>query len=269
MASSDVSAVPPFRPTIAIGKPKLTSLFEVATYSTDFSWRSLLLTAKPEIDHIEKMLVKAQSEEMGSVMAPETWLYYPPRQQVFRSLQYTPLDQVKVIILGMDPYPGRNADGTSEACGIAFSCEQSVPASLKNIFLEIKRDYPDFVLPTVGDLRKWCQQGVLLMNASFTFLPIGDQTAQRRQQQLWLQLVHRIMGDVTTQQKNLAICLWGRDAQRYNDYVSGSHLILTASHPSPRSFASTDEPFKGCSHFKKINDHLEKHGKAPIDWSLV
>jgi len=268
MADSVAVVVPVVRPKISIGKPNFDtmSLFDLATYTTDFSWRSLILTAKPEIDHIEKMLFKAQCEAVDSVLPPHTWFYYPSRPQLFRSLQYTPFDKVKAVIIAMDPYSGRNPDNTPQACGIAFSCEKSVPDSLRNIFQEIKRGDPSFVIPMVGDLRKWCQEGVLMLNGALTFLPMGGTPEQKRQQGLWEQFIHRVITEVTACQKNLGICMWGRDAQKYEQYISGSHLLLTASHPSPRSFASSDEPFKGCDHFNRINAYLAKNGKTPINW---
>ena len=244
-------------------------LFDLATYTTDFSWRHILLASKSEIDHIEKMLYKAQVEAIGSALPAHSWLYYPPRQQLFRALQYTPFTSVKAIIIAMDPYPGRNSDNTPQACGIAFSCEKSVPDSMRNILQEVKRSYPDFIIPTTADLRPWCKEGVLLLNGSLTFLPIGDNSEQKRQQGLWEQFVHRIVVEVTSTQRNLGICMWGRDAQKYQQHIKGNHLQLTSSHPSPRSFASTDEPFKGCGHFSLINEYLVKNGKTPINWNLV
>jgi uracil-DNA glycosylase len=268
---ASVVPAPMLRPKISIGKPNFAtmSLYELSTYTTDFSWRSLFMTAKPELDHIQKMLHKAQCEALEAPLPEESWFYYPPRQQIFRAFQYTPFNAVKVIIIAMDPYPGRNSDGTPQACGLAFSCEHSVPDSVRNIFQEIKRTDSSFVAPPTANLIKWAQQGVLLLNGALTFLPIGDGAEQKRQQGLWEQLVHRVIGEITALHKGLAICIWGRDAQRYEKYVNGSHLLLTASHPSPRSFAMTDQPFKGCGHFQLINSHLEKQGKTPIDWQLV
>ena len=239
-------------------------LYELALHTTDLSWRPLIEGARPELTHIEQMLNKAQELAAERQFPAHTWLYYPQRPKLFRALFYTPLETVKVILLGMDPYPT-----PGHACGLSFSCEQGVPASLNNIYKEIKACYPSVELTTTnGDLRPWCRQGVLLLNAALTFLTIGDKKDQQQQQSIWEQFIHRVIGEITAQRRNIAICLWGRDAQRYERYINGSHLILRSSHPSPLAANKTDEPFIGGRHFLKINEYLATHGHQEIDWSI-
>lgn len=241
------------------------SLNNLVAYNTDSSWRSVFGECTLEIDRIEAMLQKLQCEYSGCEVPITSWFFVPRRKDLFRVFNETIFHEIKVVIVGMDPYPGFYHDKVPLACGIAFSAEREVPKSLINIFAEIKRCIPDFILPPNGDLRRWCKQGVLLINASLTHLPNTNGT----QKEVWLPLVYRLLGDVTTHQKNLAICLWGRDAQGYLKYINGNHLILTASHPSPLSASKGEEPFNGSQFPLKINEYLVKNGKGAVDWSLV
>lgn len=238
----------------------------LANLSSDFSWRPTFLSASRELGQIETVLRKVQAEYTGSALPVDAWLFAPRRQNLFRVFKETVLSQVKVLIIGMDPYPGFYEDGTPIACGIAFSAERTIPRSLDNIFAELKRSIPGFIKPTTGDLRPWCKQGVMLLNASLTHLPNGDGKTQK---DVWLPFVYKVLEAITTTRKNLAICMWGRDAQSYEKYINGSHLLLQCSHPSPMSATKGPEPFIGSDHFVKINEYLVAHQREPINWALV
>jgi len=251
--------------SIARKSPDALTLNDLASYHTDFSWRNVFKELKLELDRIEAMLHKVQCQYSQCQVPLSSWFFVPQRKDIFRVFKETVMSEIKVIIIGMDPYPGYYDDKVPLACGIAFSAEREIPRSLANIFAEIKRCIPDFVLPSNGDLRPWCKQGVLLINASLTHLPNSSTT----QKDVWLPLVYRLLGEVTTLQKNLAVCLWGRDAQGYLKYINGNHLVLTASHPSPLSASKGEEPFNGCGFPLKINEYLVKNGGTAVDWSLV
>lgn len=244
------------------------TLKELALHTSDRSWHELFSSHDVELERIEQMLLKLQQQRVQQQLPEQAWLYTPAKPQLFRTFRETVLDEVKVLIIGMDPYPGFYPDGKPIACGVAFMAERTIPKSLENIFAELKRSLPEFNRPLTGDLSKWCRQGVLLLNASLTHLPSHSESKNNTQKELWLPIVYRVLEAVTTRNKNIAICLWGRDAQGYDKHISGTHLILKSSHPSPLSAYKGPDPFIGNNHFVKINEHLEKTGRTAVDWSL-
>ncbi|MDO6391180.1 uracil-DNA glycosylase [Pontibacter sp. BT731] len=182
---------------------------------------------------------------------------YPPGNQIFSAFQYCPFDKVKVVILGQDPYHGPN-----QANGLAFSVKDGVriPPSLVNVFKEIKNDLGKD-LPATGNLERWAEQGVLLLNATLT-VRAGD--AGSHQKKGWEEFTDAVVLKVNDLKTGVVFMLWGAYAQKKGAFIDESkHLVLKAAHPSP--FAA-DRGFFGTQHFSKANEYLKAQGKEPIDW---
>ncbi len=183
---------------------------------------------------------------------------FPPGSLIFNAFEKTPFEQVKVVILGQDPYhnPG-------EAMGLCFSVPKGVrvPPSLKNIYRELKSDV-QFEIPDHGDLSSWAEQGVFLLNAMLT---VERNKAGSHQKMGWQNFTDAVIRRLSEQQAGLVFMLWGKFARSKAPLVDpGRHLILEAAHPSPLA----RDAFQGCKHFSKANQYLVEQGKAPIDWSL-
>lgn len=182
---------------------------------------------------------------------------YPPAPQVFNALKLCPPDQVKVVILGQDPY-----HGPGQAMGLSFSVPDGVkiPPSLQNIYKEIESDVGQ-PAPASGNLEHWAQQGVLLINATLT---VESSNASSHQGKGWERFTDQIIKTVSEQQKHVVFLLWGKFAQDKASLIDESkHLILTAPHPSP---LSAHRGFLGCKHFSQTNAYLTNHEIQPIVW---
>lgn len=184
---------------------------------------------------------------------------YPPQGHIFRALELTPFDEVRVVLLGQDPYHGEG-----QAHGLAFSVPDSskVPPSLRNIFKEITSDiYGDTAQTFSSDLSRWAKQGVLLLNAALT-VEAGRAGSHRKMG--WHALTDQIVAALNNQRRHLVFLLWGAHAQSKGALVdSQHHLVLKSAHPSP---LSSYRGFFGCRHFSQTNAYLEEHGQAPINW---
>lgn len=184
---------------------------------------------------------------------------YPPASLIFNALNSTPLDKVKVVILGQDPY-----HGPGQAHGLCFSVQPGVPAppSLVNIFKELKRDL-NIDIPSHGYLQSWADQGVLLLNTTMT---VERANANAHAGKGWQHFTDRVIEVVSAHQPHLVFLLWGAHAQSKQKLIDATkHLVLTSVHPSP---LSAYRGFLGCGHFSRTNKFLEQHGEAPIDWRL-
>ncbi|MDF0533554.1 uracil-DNA glycosylase [Shewanella sp. A32] len=185
---------------------------------------------------------------------------YPPKEDTFNALRYTSLADVKVVILGQDPY-----HGPGQAHGLCFSVKAGItpPPSLQNMFQELCHTVPGFSYPQSGDLTPWARQGVLLLN---TVLSVEEGKAHSHAHLGWEQFTDRIVEAVDRYQHGVAFLLWGRHAgdkaQRVNPR---KHLVLKAAHPSP---LSASRGFFGCNHFNLANQYLQSQGKVPISWQL-
>lgn len=181
----------------------------------------------------------------------------PPKDQMFRALTLTPLEKVKVVILGQDPYHGEN-----QANGLAFSVNTNMqlPPSLKNIFKELKDDLG--IENTNGDLTKWAEQGVLLLNVVLTTLK-GQPKAHFGKG--WESYTDTIIRQLNDQRQDIIFVFWGEKAREKLPLINSDngHIILSAGHPSP---INTSNPFFGCRHFSQINKILELHNLDKIDW---
>lgn len=182
---------------------------------------------------------------------------YPPPKEIFRAFDLTPFDQVKVVILGQDPY-----HGARQANGLAFAVHQGVrnPPSLQNIFKEIEDDLGHPVSRD-GDLSRWAKQGVLLLNATLT---VRSGAAGSHQNVGWEEFTDAAIRVLSEEREHLVFMLWGSYAKRKGDVIDrGKHLVLEAAHPSP---FSADKGFFGCKHFSQANAYLAEHGMEAIEW---
>lgn len=185
---------------------------------------------------------------------------YPASANIFNAFNSTPLDKVKVVILGQDPYHGPN-----QAHGICFSVQPGVPAppSLQNIYKELHRDL-GIPIPPHGYLQAWANQGVLLLNATLT---VEQGKAGSHQGKGWETFTDKAIQVVNEQCEGVVFLLWGSYAQKKAFFLDNKkHLILRAPHPSP---LSAHRGFIGCGHFSRANQYLQQLNKSPIDWRLT
>ncbi|MBX2849295.1 MAG: uracil-DNA glycosylase [Acidiferrobacterales bacterium] len=186
-------------------------------------------------------------------------IIYPSGDHIFAALNTTPFDQVKVVILGQDPYHGVN-----QAHGLSFSVPVGVPIppSLINIYKELQTDL-DCQTPNHGNLTNWAEQGVLLLNSVLT---VEHARPASHQGKGWEEFTDRIVRVLNDQAENLVFLLWGAYAQRKGRVIdSNKHLVLKGPHPSP---LSAYRGFFGCRHFSQTNQYLQSHGKTEIDWQI-
>ncbi|HMR58040.1 MAG TPA: uracil-DNA glycosylase [Cyclobacteriaceae bacterium] len=187
----------------------------------------------------------------------KTHTVYPPGREIFRAFDCTDFDDVKVVIIGQDPY-----HGPGQANGLCFSVREGVtlPRSLKNIFKEIQNDLGK-PIPKSGDLERWAQQGVLLLNATLT---VRASDAGSHQNKGWEQFTDAVIKAISNNKSNVVFLLWGAYAQKKGDIIDrNKHLVLMSAHPSP---FSADRGFFGNKHFSKTNEYLKSKGHEEIDW---
>ncbi|MDD3078050.1 MAG: uracil-DNA glycosylase [Paludibacter sp.] len=182
---------------------------------------------------------------------------FPPASLIFNAFDQCPYDNVKVVIIGQDPY-----HGVGQAHGLCFSVNDGIefPPSLMNIFKEIERDLGQ-PMPATGNLTRWAQQGVLLLNATLT---VQAHCAGSHQNRGWEQFTDEVIRKLASEKENLVFILWGSYAQRKGQVIDpNKHLVLKAVHPSP---LSAYRGFIGCGHFSAANQYLIQHGKSPVVW---
>ncbi len=185
---------------------------------------------------------------------------FPPGPQIFNALNSTPFENVKVVILGQDPY-----HGPGQAHGLCFSVKAGVPAppSLVNIFKEISADL-GLPIPAHGCLQSWAEQGVLLLNATLT---VEQSKAGSHQGKGWEQFTDAVIAALNEKRENLVFLLWGSYAQKKGQFIDArKHLVLKSPHPSP---LSAHRGFLGNRHFSKTNNWLKSKGISEVDWSLA
>lgn len=194
------------------------------------------------------------------VAEKESQTIYPPGSLIFNAFNHTPVDKVKAVILGQDPY-----HGPDQAHGLCFSVNDGIrfPPSLKNIFKELATDI-GMNEPPSGNLTKWADEGVLLLNATLT---VRKSNAGSHQGKGWEQFTDAAIRKLSCERQTLVFLLWGRFAQNKESLINkeNGHLILKAPHPSP---FSAHTGFLGCKHFSKTNEFLASNGIDPIDWNL-
>ncbi|AQZ81672.1 uracil-DNA glycosylase [Acinetobacter calcoaceticus] len=217
------------------------------------SWKISLapFLLSPQMDNLRDFLFQEKQAQK---------IIYPPSKQIFSALNTTPLADVKVVILGQDPYHGPN-----QANGLSFSVQKGIalPPSLRNIFHELHTDL-GIPAPRHGDLTKWAKQGVLLLNSVLT-VEAGQPTSHQKQG--WEAFTDEVIDVLNEQREHVVFILWGAYAQRKGQRINRDrHLVLTAAHPSP--LAANRGGFFGCKVFSKTNQYLKQHGIEPIDWQL-
>jgi uracil-DNA glycosylase len=184
---------------------------------------------------------------------------FPKSSEIFNAFNLTPLSQVKVVVIGQDPYHGEG-----QAHGLSFSVPLGIkpPPSLGNIYKELITDV-GFTIPTHGNLENWAKQGVLMLNAILT---VNAHEAGSHRKAGWEYFTNTVIQKISEEKKNVVFLLWGRFAQEKEVLIdSNKHLILKAAHPSP---FSAHNGFLGCRHFSKTNDYLTSKGLEPINWQI-
>ena len=189
----------------------------------------------------------------------ESKTVYPPYEEIFNAFRLTPLSEVKVVILGQDPYhePG-------QAHGLAFSTPEGrpIPRSLKNIFKEINEEY-GYPVPESGCLESWAKQGVFLLN---TVLTVEKGNANSHSKCGWQTFTDNVIRILDGQEQPIVFLLWGKQAEKKKELINNpNHLVLVTSHPSP---FSARRGFFGSNHFKLANEFLKENKKEEIDWKL-
>lgn len=217
------------------------------------SWKEILTEAfsKPSFAQLKAFLKMEKAQNK---------IIYPPGAQIFAAFNNTPFYKTKVVILGQDPYHGPN-----QAHGLCFSVNDGIPfpPSLKNIFKELQNDIPGFSVPQSGNLTKWTQQGVLLLNATLT---VRATEAGSHQKKGWEDFTDEVIRQLSTKREYLVFILWGSFAQSKALFIDANkHLILKSAHPSP---LSAHNGFWGNHHFSKTNEYLIENGIEPVDWKL-
>lgn len=216
------------------------------------SWKKVLKNEfdKTYFQHIVTFL-KAE-KATGKVI-------FPPGPLIFNAFKQTPFDKVKVVILGQDPYHNKN-----QAHGLSFSVPDGIPKppSLLNIFKELRNDL-GIEMPVNGNLQKWANQGVLLLNASLT---VRENEPGCHSQIGWLQFTDQVIKKISDEKEGVVFLLWGKFAQQKQALIDETkHFVLKAAHPSP---LSAHNGFFGCKHFSKTNELLMKQHQNPIDWKI-
>jgi uracil-DNA glycosylase len=230
--------------------------------STEIKSQALVKLDPSWLSRIQDEFEKDYMKSLRSFLKSETLndkIIYPKGSEYFSALNSTPFGEVKVVILGQDPYHGPN-----QAHGLCFSVKPGVgiPPSLLNIYKELRQDL-GIEMPNHGYLQKWAEQGVLLLNATLT---VEAGKAGSHQNRGWEIFTDKVVEVLNRQKDNLVFLLWGSYAQKKGEHIDAKkHLVLKAPHPSP---LSAHRGFLGCQHFSKTNQYLKSVGREPIDWTL-
>ena len=216
------------------------------------SWKALLIS-EFEKDYMQSLSQFLREQKL------QKKIIYPPGNKIFNAFQLTKFEELKVVILGQDPY-----HGIGQAHGLSFSVEQGIkpPPSLNNIFKELESDL-GLKRPDHGNLEKWAQQGVLLLNSILT-VEKGSPGSHTRKG--WEIFTDEVLNTITSLRKNTVFILWGQKAQDKCHFIdSTENLVIKSSHPSPYS---AHGGFLGSKPFSRTNNYLKDHGYDPIDWDL-
>lgn len=216
------------------------------------SWKQFIYSEMKK-EYFQNMLLFLEKEYKNKEV-------FPPVNEVFKALDLVSYEDVKVVILGQDPY-----HGSGEAHGLAFSVKRGVriPPSLRNIFKEIKREYPCFEVPESGELYPWTKEGVLLLNATLT---VEKDKANSHNKIGWQFFTDEIIKKLNERERPVVFILWGNFAISKKILITNPiHLVLESPHPSP---LSASRGFFGNNHFLKVNDFLRTKGIKEIDWTL-
>ncbi|WP_440903888.1 uracil-DNA glycosylase [Catenovulum sp. SX2] len=217
------------------------------------NWTDVLGEEKQQT-YFQQIMQFVQSERDAGKMV------YPAQEDVFNAFKVTELDQIKVVILGQDPYHGPN-----QAHGLSFSVLPGIktPPSLVNMYKELATDIEGFQIPQTGYLLPWAKQGVFLLN---TVLTVEEGKAHSHAKCGWELFTDKVIAAINQHTDKVVFMLWGAHAQKKGQQIDrNKHLVLTAPHPSP---LSAHRGFLGCRHFSQANHYLQQNSKTPIDWNL-
>ena len=217
------------------------------------TWQTLLGEEKRQAYFTHMMDFIASARASGKVI-------YPAAEDVFNAFSCTEFNQIKVVILGQDPYHGPN-----QAYGLSFSVQKGVktPPSLKNMYKALQHDFPDYILPEHGCLQSWAEQGVFLLN---TVLTVEQGKAHSHAKIGWERFTDKVIALINEHAQDVVFLLWGSHAQKKAGLIDASkHHILTAAHPSP---LSAYRGFFECGHFAQTNQILIDSGRTPINWQI-
>ena len=234
-----------------------------------FGWEEVFKFAEPEIAVLDRILTG-----LGE--------YFPQKHELFQAFDLCPLNTVRVVILGQDPYHSTDDDThIPQANGMAFATRKGckVQPSLRNIYEELKNEYPEFIVPNHGDLSSWAKQGVLLLNTCLTVSPhkagshmkLRGNGRNESNVNIWSGFITKVFTAIGKVNPNCIFMLWGTPSISVGSDLGKQTVQLLATHPSPLSARrpSKDAPaFIGCGHFKKANEYLIGQGKPPIDWQI-
>ena len=215
------------------------------------SWQSILS------DEITKPYFNNLMDEVAQEY--KNGICYPPKELIFSAFDHCKFEDIKVVIIGQDPYHGEG-----EANGLCFSVNDGVkiPPSLRNIFRELNEDFDNIFMPTSGNLERWAKQGVLLLNASLT---VQKDKPNSHKHLNWKLFTDAVIEKISTQKENVVFMLWGNFAQKKGSKIdTKKHLVLTSGHPSPMS--ANQGKWFGNKHFSQANAYLESKGKKEINW---
>ncbi|KAJ1924243.1 uracil DNA glycosylase [Tieghemiomyces parasiticus] len=237
-----------------INDPATRELLRLEYETLDPSWLRVLAKeiTKPYFLKLKRFLQeeKAKGQEV-----------FPPPEDIYSWSRYTPAPEVRVVILGQDPYHNNN-----QAHGLCFSVRKGIrtPPSLVNMYTALERDYPDFKRPNHGYLAAWAAQGVLMLNAALT---VRAHNANSHSKMGWEEFTDAVIQYVNEKRSQVVFLLWGSYAQKKGSGIDKKkHLVLKSVHPSP---LSAHRGFFDCHHFKQTNDYLRSHGKPTIDWGKI
>ena len=222
-----------------------------------------IMLDKQWLDHLQPEFDKSYMHELSSFLRQQKeagHIIYPAGEQIFAALNATPLDKVKVVILGQDPYHGEN-----QAHGLSFSVPVGlpIPPSLINIYKELQEDL-NCKMPLHGNLTQWAEQGVLLLNSVLT---VEHSKAASHKGKGWEEFTDQVIRVLDQNTQHVVFLLWGAYAQRKGRVIDRDrHLVLQTVHPSP---LSAYRGFLGCQHFSQANSYLEKHKREPINWQII
>jgi uracil-DNA glycosylase len=219
-------------------------------YTNQANWNKVLNSqfSATYFQHLTQFLINEKKQHT----------VFPPKGKVFAAFDHTPFENVKVVIIGQDPY-----HKAGQANGLSFSVSPGIakPPSLVNIFKELNSDL-GIPIPQSGNLEPWADQGVLLLNATLT---VREGLAASHQKKGWEQFTDEVIKIISEQKKGVVFLLWGNFAQTKEELIDkNKHFILKAAHPSPLARGA----FFGCKHFSKTNEILVKEGLKPIDWRV-
>lgn len=231
------------------------TLREILPYLIPSDWKDVFREAQDDLDELSDIL-EIQEKTYGQ--------WYPLKKDLFRAFDLTKPTEIKVVLFGQDCYPSLGIDGLPRPTGCSFSVRRTdaIPGSLKNIFTELRNEYPtDFTYPSHGCLDSWARQGILLLNRCLTVKP----NEPGSHGQIWDGFLTYVLKTIEKARPQCIYILLGKEAQKIKKYLSTKSIFLEAAHPSSRN---SHGGFLGCGIFLKTNEHLIKMGEKPINWNL-